>query len=366
MTRTGFVWDERFMWHDSRTYADWLPTEALFEPEPALESVATKRRFKNLLDVTGIADQLVRIPTREADVDEIAMLHSKEYIERIQRESAYVGGDAGDGTPFGRGSYEIALRATGGCMNAVDMLLDGEIDNGYALVRPPGHHAERDTGRGYCIFGNTALSAMHARKRGLARVAIVDFDVHHGNGTEHAFYDDPSVLTISLHQDRLYPPESGSVDDIGEGAGVGANLNIPLPPGGGRAAYEHAFNEVVIPALDRFQPELLLVASGLDASMYDPNARMNLSAACFGRLSRMLIDAAGRHAQGRVLFIHEGGYSSMYVPYCGLRIVEELSGIQSGVPDALNDGDPSIHPLHDHERAAVTAAAANVGKVPTP
>jgi acetoin utilization deacetylase AcuC-like enzyme len=252
-------------------------------------------------------------------------------------------------------------------MNAVDALLDGEIDNGYVLARPPGHHAERDSGRGYCIFGNTSLAALHARtKRGVARVAIVDIDVHHGNGTEDAFYGDPSVLTISLHQDGLYPPGRGLVGDTGEGDGAGANLNIPLPPGGGRAAYEHAFEQVVLPALDRFRPDLLLVASGLDASMYDPNARMNLSADCFGRLARMLIDAAERLCDGRVLFIHEGGYSSMYVPYCGLRIVEELSGERTGVPDALNDGDPTQHPLHDHERAAVAASAANLAGVPTP
>ncbi|MGI9117044.1 MAG: class II histone deacetylase [Gaiellales bacterium] len=366
MTRTGFVWDEKYVWFDSRTYADWLPPEAFFQPMPSPETPEGKRRFKNLLDATGLFDQLVRIPSRLATVEEIERVHDRAYIDRIKALSDDCGGDAGEETPFGKGGYEIALLSAGGAMNAAAAVATGEVDNAYALVRPPGHHAERALGRGYCIFGNTALAALHAqRDHGLERIAIIDWDVHHGNGTEHAFYEDPTVLTISLHQDRCYPPESGGVEDNGAGAGAGANINVPLPPGGGIGPYGLAFRDVVLPALDRFQPSMIIVASGLDANRYDINARMNLCAQDYGDLTRQLMDAAGRLCGGRLLMIHEGGYSDQYTPYCGLRIVEALSGLQSGVNDAAVGGGPAPD-LHDHERAMIAASAELVERVPTP
>jgi len=322
--------------------------------------------LKNLLDVAGVTPQLTMIPSRSATVDEIARIHDRSYIDRIAELSAGTGGDAGEETPFGRGGYEIALLSAGGAMNAVKAVIAGDVDNAYALTRPPGHHAERDLGRGYCIFANTALAALHAqRDHGLERVVIVDWDVHHGNGTEHAFYDDPSVLTISLHQDRCYPPESGGVEDNGSGAGAGANINIPLPPGGGRGPYELAFGDVVIPAIDRFQPDLILVASGLDANRYDINARMNLCSEDYAVLTRMLMDAADRHCGGRLAMIHEGGYSDHYTPYCGLRIVQTLAGIENTVNDGVVGGGPALA-LHDHERAMIAAATSLVENVPTP
>ena len=365
MARTGFVWDEKYVWFDSRTYADWLPADAYFQPQPSPETAEGKRRFKNLLDAAGITPQLAAIPSRMATVDEIARIHDRGYIDRIKALSDDCGGDAGEETPFGKGSYEIALLSAGGAMNAVAAVARGEVANAYALTRPPGHHAERDLGRGYCIFGNTAIAARHAQlEHGLARVAVVDWDVHHGNGTEHAFYDDPSVLTISLHQDRNYPTDSGFVEHNGEGAGEGANINIPLPRGGGRGPYELAFVDVVLPALERFRPDIILIASGLDANCYDINSRMNLKAEDYRAFTRMLMDAADRLCGGRLVLIHEGGYSDMYTPYCGLRIVEELSGLSSPVVDHLG-GDPATE-VHEHERAAVAAAAALVARVPAP
>jgi acetoin utilization deacetylase AcuC-like enzyme len=362
---TGFVWDEKYVWFDSRTYADWLPPEAYFQPMPSPETPEGKRRFKNLLDAAGITPQLTMIPSRSATVDEIARVHDREYIDRIKAMSDASGGDAGEETPFGKGGYDIALLSAGGAMNAVKAVIEGQVQNAYALTRPPGHHAARARGRGYCIFGNTALAARHAQlDHGLERVVVVDWDVHHGNGTEHAFYDDPSVLTISLHQDRCYPPESGGHEDNGTGAGAGTNINIPLPPGGGIGPYGLAFDDVVIPAIDRFQPDIILVASGLDANRYDINARMNLCAKDYADLTRRLMDAADRHCGGRLVMIHEGGYSDQYTPYCGLRIVETLSGLTSPVDDAMVGGGPWTD-LHDHERAMVAKAAALVERVPT-
>ena len=204
-------------------------------------------------------------------------------------------------------------------------MLRGDVDNVYALVRPPGHHAERDRGRGFCIFGNPALAAMHAREqRDVARVAIVDWDVHHGNGTEHAFYGDPTVLTISLHQDNLYPADSGRVEDNGVGAGEGCNLNVPLPPGSGNGAYAAAVERVVVPALRTFRPEIILVACGFDASMLDPFAIMMLDSRGFARMTQIVLDLAAEICDGRLAMIHEGGYSSAYVPFCGAAAIEEL------------------------------------------
>ncbi len=351
------------MWHQSGSFADWMPLEALYEPEPSLESPATKRRFKNLVDVSGMAAHLTPVDARLATDDELAYIHTPGYIDSIHERSDQHGGEAGEGTPFGKGSYEIAALAAGGCIAAVDAVLDGTVDNIYALVRPPGHHAEADRGRGYCIFANAAIASRHAqRARGLERVAIVDWDVHHGNGSESAFYDDPSVLTISLHQEEHYPAGRGRVGDAGEGAGEGYNLNIPLPAGSGRAAYVHAFEEVVVPALEAFKPDLIIVTSGLDASWMDPGGRQNLTPRCYTRLTEIMMDAADRLCGGKLVLLHEGGYSTLAVPYCGLAVLEGLTGQQMNVPyEEAGDGKPWERPLHQHEREAVAAAAGNLG-----
>ena len=195
--------------------------------------------------------------------------------------------------------------------------------------------------------------------RGVGRVAVVDWDVHHGNGTETIFLADPNVLAISLHQDEHYPPGRGRVDVVGEGAARGTNLNIPLPPGSGISAYGLAFERVVVPALRAFRPELIVVASGFDASAYDPLGRMDLNADDFRALTAALMEVAADVCDGRLLMSHEGGYSSFYVPYCGLAVIEQMSGQRSdtdfsGVaPDSHRSGPRA---LEAHERAAVERA----------
>ncbi len=287
---TGWVWHERYAWHDARGLIDTLPREALFEPEPSLESGTTKRRLRNLVDASGLLAQLTEIPARPATDDELCLLHDRDYVQRLRAASAAGGGDAGGFTPFGRWSYEIAALAAGGCLEAVDAVMAGRVRNAYALVRPPGHHAGPAGGAGYCLFSNVALSVLRLRhEHRLARVAVVDWDVHHGNGTQAAFWSDGSVLTISIHQEDLYPPGSGLVHEIGEGDGTGANINVPLPAGAGRAAYLATLDRVVGPALDRFAPEFILVANGLDASLGDPLGRMNLTSECFALMTERLM-----------------------------------------------------------------------------
>ena len=270
-----------------------------------------------------------------------------------------------------RGSrkHEIALLAAGGCMSAVDAVMDGRIDNAYALVRPPGHHAEPDLGRGFCIFLNTGLAAMHAREvRGLERVAIVDWDVHHGNGAQKAFWRDPTVLTISLHQAGYYPPDSGHVEDIGEGEGEGFNINVPLPPGSGAGAYIAALERVVAPALRAHRPELILVASGLDANAMDPLAHMMVHSAAYKQMTRILMDVAAEVCEGRLVMCHEGGYSAGYVPFCGLAMVEELSGITTGVEDPFLEFFEGVEyqELQPHQDEVIVIAEANVAEALLP
>ena len=357
---TGFVWHELYMWHDTGNAAWVTPASLTVEPLRHIENADGKRRIHNLVEVSGLIDHLVELKPRPATEDEILRLHSREYLERIRGLSAGAGGDAGELTPFGPGSYDIALLSAGGCLTAVEAVLDGVVDNAYALVRPPGHHAERDLGRGFCIFCNTALAAAHARQsRGLSRVAIVDWDVHHGNGTEHAFYEDPSVLTISIHQDNNFPPGSGAITDTGAGAGRGYNINVPLPPGSGVGAYVATFERVVAPALAAFKPELILIASGLDASAMDPLASMMMTSEGYRRLTQIMLAVARDVCGGRLVACHEGGYSPAYVPYCGLAVIEELAGFRTGLEDPLlgllaGFGGQEIQP---HQELVVREAA---------
>jgi acetoin utilization deacetylase AcuC-like enzyme len=358
---TGLVWDERYMWWDTGHAAAFIPAGGWVEPDLHAENPLTKRRLRNLLEVSGLIQHLVPVAPRAATDAELERFHTPEYVASMRALSAERGGDAGELTPFGPGGFEIAALAAGGCMTAVDAVLDGAVDNAYALVRPPGHHAERDLGRGFCMFGNTALAALHAREaRGLDRVAIVDWDVHHGNGTQQAFWTDPTVLAVSIHQDGYYPPGSGGVDEIGEGPGAGFTINVPLPAGSGVGAYVAALERVVAPALRAFAPDLVLVASGLDASALDPLARQQVHSDGFRALVRIVLDVAAECCAGRLVLCHEGGYSSAYVPFCGLAVIEELSGRRTAVEDPflpIFEGIPGQE-LQPHQDEAIGRAAA--------
>ncbi|MCA9987625.1 MAG: class II histone deacetylase [Anaerolineales bacterium] len=366
---TGFVWHERYMWHDTGMFADFLPAGGMspLQPYVHIENADAKRRFKNLLDVLGVTEQLTSIKPRFATEADLARVHTKQYIEQIQELSATTGGDAGGGTPFAAGGYEIACLAAGGLLALIDAILDGEVDNGYALVRPPGHHAERDTGWGFCIFNNNAIGVQYARQvRGVGRVAILDWDVHHGNGTQNIFYEDPDVLTISLHQAGAYPPDSGRLEENGAGAGQGTNINVNIPAGAGHAAYLYAMEQVVIPALHRFQPEFIAVSSGFDAGGFDPLARMLGDGETFRAMTSMVKAAAATLCSGRLALVHEGGYAPTHVPFLGLAVIEELSGIQTGVVDPFAEAIyyHGGHTLLPHQAEAIAAAAQLVELIP--
>jgi acetoin utilization deacetylase AcuC-like enzyme len=348
------------MWHNTWNWALVRPPSLTVQPGEHAENPETKRRFRNLIEVSGLLDHLFQIRPRYATEDELARLHTRDHIARIKSLSAENGGGTDTLTPFGHGSFEIARLAAGGVMAACDAVIEGQVSNAYALVRPPGHHATADASMGFCLFGNAALAIMHAQTvHKVGRVATVDWDVHHGNGTQSAFYERNDVLTISLHQDGLFPAQSGGLEEVGTGKGVGFNLNVPLPPGSGNGAYLAAFEQVVIPALIRFKPELIVVPSGFDASGFDPLGRMMVSSEGYRTMTRMLKMAAHDLCSGRLVMSHEGGYSQAYVPYCGFAVLEELSGIKTQVEDpwATRMASWPGQTLQPHQQAAISAAA---------
>ena len=368
MNPTGLVAHERYFWHDAGNGAGFAASNPYAQPDRHPESPESKRRLLALLEVSGLAERLVRIAPRPAQIDELRSFHSERYIDEVRRLSDDNGGSVGESVTIGPGSFEIAALAAGGAIEAAEAILAGRIRNAYALVRPPGHHAEADRGRGYCVFGNAVLAVRHAqRHHGLARIAVVDWDVHHGNGTESAFIEDPGVLTISIHQDGCYPVDAGRISDTGRGAGRGTNLNIPLPPGAGHGAYLAAFERAVLPALTRYRPELIVVASGLDASAMDPLGRMLCTSETYRLMARHLVAAAADLCSGRLLATHEGGYSNAYVPFCGLAVVEEFASIRTPVIDPYLEELMQMagQGLQPHQAVVIEAAAAQVRSIPS-
>lgn len=338
LKRTGYVWDERYAWHDTGTHAGIFPSGGFIQPYQNFESPESKSRMAALIEVSGMINNLTRIPARQVTEEDLLRVHTQGHIDRIRTQSEIAGGDAGDGfSPFGRGSYEIAKLAAGGTLAAAEAVLDGTVDNAYALVRPPGHHAEPDQGRGYCLFANVpvAIEALRAAGR-LERVAIFDYDVHHGNGAQKIYWNDPNVLTISVHQDRLFPTDSGLASERGVGAALGTNINVPLPAGSGDGAYLSVVDAVAGPAIRAFKPDLIMVSSGFDPSAFDPLGRMSVTSGGFKGIAERLLGIAEEVCKGKIVFSHEGGYSPVHVPFCGLAVLEALTGMETGVEDPVN------------------------------
>ncbi|RLA52513.1 MAG: class II histone deacetylase [Gammaproteobacteria bacterium] len=363
---TGFVHHEIYLWHESGNHAGTLPHGNPVQPGEHAEHQETKRRIRNLLEVSGLLNQLTKVEARHATEKDLLRVHTPEHIQNMMEISAGEGAITGDHSYCGHGSYEIATLSAGGVIAAVDAVMSGDIQNVYALVRPPGHHAEANFSKGFCIFGNAAIAGKYALDaHNLDRVAFVDWDVHHGNGTQSAFWSDRRGLTISIHQDQCFPPDSGYVTENGEGDGEGFNINIPLPAGAGVPAYEAAFDRIVVPALQIYKPQLIIVLSGLDAGAMDPLARMQMTSAGYRSLTRKIMNVADQVCNGRIVMCHEGGYHAPSVPFYALAIVEQLSGIKTEVEDPLLDffnsqGGQVYLPHHD---AAIREAEALVSKL---
>jgi acetoin utilization deacetylase AcuC-like enzyme len=262
------------------------------------------------LGQAGLLERLARVDGRAATREELLLCHTPEYLQTAKCDvlagrPCLTTGDT-DITP---NSWDVAAQAVGGVLNAVDAVVTGRARNAFCAVRPPGHHATANRGMGFCFFNNAALAARYAQRRhGLERVLIVDWDVHHGNGTESIFYSDPTVFFFSTHQWPLYPG-TGRADETGEGAGEGTTMNFPFPAGSGRKEILGAVESALAPAAGRFRPDLLVISAGFDSRLGDPLGRFTLTDRDFADLTRAVMEIAHRHAGGRVVSVLEGGYN---------------------------------------------------------
>lgn len=336
---TGFFWDEKCFWHTGGNYAARFPTGGLVQPMVAgglPETSESKRRLKNLMDVTGLTAELAAQTAPPATDADLARVHTAGYLSKFKEMSDNGGGEIGLRAPFAQDGYEIAALSAGLAKGALQAVLSGACDNAYSLSRPPGHHCLPDFPNGFCLLANIAIAVESALADGLCKkVAVVDWDVHHGNGTEAIFYDRDDVLTVSLHQDRNYPLDTGAITDRGQGAGVGYNVNIPLPAGAGHTTYLEAMDKLVTPALEAFKPDVIIVACGYDPAIDDPLGRMLCTAETFRMMTAQMMAAADDLCGGKLLVVHEGGYSESYVPFCGHAVLEQMSGSKITAPDPL-------------------------------
>jgi acetoin utilization deacetylase AcuC-like enzyme len=297
-----------------------------------------------LLQSRGVLDQMTLLPFSPITAKQLQRLHSPRYVQRVQELDERGGGKLDFETYMVPGSFQAALASAGAALAVTRSVVRGEARNGISIMRPPGHHALSERGMGFCIFGNVALAARSAQfDLGLERVLIIDWDVHHGNGTELFFYDDPSVAFISIHQYPLYPG-TGGAQEIGIGEGKGFTLNLPMPPGVGDAGYLRAFDEIITPFAHRFQPELILVSSGFDAHWRDPLSEMGVSSTGYARLAQRARDLAEDLCDGRLVVALEGGYDILATSYGLLNTALALMGRDDALEDPFG---PALIPETD-------------------
>jgi acetoin utilization deacetylase AcuC-like enzyme len=316
MRRTGYVYDPRYLLHDPGA---WHP-----ERPDRLKAIHRALESGDLLEL------VVRLNPDPAPLTWVERLHDPEYIKRFQAAcdkggQIFMVQDCG----ICKESYQIALLAVGGVLLAVDAVMDGRVDNAFCAVRPPGHHAERDRAMGFCFFNNVALGAVYALEHfGLERVAIIDWDVHHGNGTQHLFEADPRVFYVSLHEDPQHCyPGTGYRREEGKGEGLGFTLNLPLPPHSDDSDYLTALKKEALPRLQAFAPQFVFISAGFDAHTNDPLAHMNVSREGYREMGQLLFDLAQETAEGRLVTVLEGGYNLEVLEECVEDHVRLLMGI---------------------------------------
>jgi acetoin utilization deacetylase AcuC-like enzyme len=316
MRRTGYVYAQRYLLHDP---GSWHP-----ERPDRLKAIHTALEDGDLLEL------VVRLRPDYAPLKWVERLHDPDYVRRF-KEACEQGKPIFETQDCGicKESYRIALLAVGGVMLAVDAVMDDQVDNAFCAVRPPGHHAEHNRAMGFCFFNNVAIGAVYAlEKYGLKRVAIIDWDVHHGNGTQHLFEADPRVFFVSLHGDPQYCyPGTGYRQEEGTGAGKGFTLNLPLPIRSGDAEYLEALKSQALPRLRQFAPQLVFISAGFDAHEKDPLAEMRVTRHGYRDMAQLILDLAQETASGRLITVLEGGYNLEVLEECVEDHVRLLLGI---------------------------------------
>lgn len=311
----------------------WISTTDYYDtPERVIEAYG-------LLEKSGILGKLAAIGPRPATMEEFTGFHSTAYIEKLKRLSEGEGGVVGELCQIGHGGLDAIALAVGGDLAALDEVMARHVDNAFCLQRPPGAHAEREQGFGFCVVNNFNILINHAREKyGLKRIMLIDFDNHYKNGIEQAWYDTNEVLYAEVHQSGAIAENSAAdknADHIGEGAGRGYNVVIPMPSGTGDAAYIKAFEEIVVPVAEQYKPELVVLIAGFASNIFDPLCRQQLTATGYGKLAKIVRDIADRHADGRLVAVLEGGKGN-YMSFCILKVIEAMSGEQTEVPDLVD------------------------------
>jgi len=340
LKKIGLVLDPRFLDYPSERFS-------LENPERLLPL------YHRLL---RSGDWYERIEPRPATVEEIALVHDGDYILEVKNLSEKGGGAISPDTFVPPGGFETLALAAGGVMEAVKAVLEGRVKQAFVLSRPPGHHAGRNRGMGFCIFNHVAIGASYALHRGASRLAIVDWDVHHGNGTQEIFYSDPRVLYFSIHQYPLFP-DSGYFDEVGEGPGEGFTVNLPLPLGARDNDYANAFRHLLIPLLERHSPDLILVSAGFDAHHLDPLGEMFLTERGFKRMTDLLLKAARHLCDERVVFVLEGGHHPEALYRSVMAVMERCDeGMDLPEEEFLREEEkdyPKVKPFLDSAREQI-------------
>ena len=334
----------RVYWHEDCTLhnggnsvLEYEPPAYIVLPDPHVETAMRILNIKGILETGPLKNRLDLRIGRQATDDEILTFHTPSYLEEIKAADTNpepVRIDGG-GTVVADGTFESAMAAAGTTLDAMHAVMNEPGGPVYSLVRPPGHHAQPTMGDGNCIYNNVALAVESARTQGAEKVAVIDWDVHHGNGTQTGFYDRSDVLTISMHMNHgswgPNHPELGLADEIGSGAGVGFNRNVPLPYGVGNDCYEAILIDLVTPLIDDFAPAVIIIAAGEDANAFDPNGRMVVTMDGFRRMGLIARNLAARHCDGRLLLVQEGGYSPTYTAYSAQGMIEGVLGLTEGL-----------------------------------